>query len=87
MKTQYCQKSCCSVTFCPLVPVWATPIHKFQGMEAGFDETDQFQRLIIDPGDIRTEQQQLGILYVLLEQLQVAKDNWRHVDRNASSKN
>ena len=33
-------------------------------MEAGFDETDQFQRLIIDPGDIRTEQQQLGILYV-----------------------
>ena len=33
-------------------------------MEAGFDETDQFQRLIIDPGDIKTEQQQPGILYV-----------------------
>ncbi len=33
-------------------------------MEAGFDETDQFQRLIIDPGNIKTEQQQLGILYV-----------------------
>jgi len=64
MKTQYCRKTCCSVTFCPLVPAWATTIHKFQGMEAGFDETDQFQRLIIDPGDIKTEQQQPGILYV-----------------------
>ena len=64
MKTQYCRKTCCSVTFCPLVPAWATTIHKFQGMEAGFDKTDQFQRLIIDPGDIKTEQQQPGILYV-----------------------
>jgi hypothetical protein len=27
-------------------------------------ETDQFQQLIIDPDDIKTEQQQLGILYV-----------------------
>jgi hypothetical protein len=33
-------------------------------MEAGFDETDQFQRLIIDPGDIKTKQQHPGMLYV-----------------------
>jgi hypothetical protein len=33
-------------------------------MEAGFDENNHFQHLIIDPDDIKTEQQQLGILYV-----------------------
>ena len=64
MRTQHCRKSCCSVTFCPLVPAWATTIHKFQGMEAGFDKNDQFQHLIIDPGDIKSEQQQPGILNV-----------------------
>jgi hypothetical protein len=39
-------------------------IHKFQGFESGFDKNDQFQHLIIDPGDIKSEQQQPGILYV-----------------------
>jgi hypothetical protein len=29
MRTQYCRKSCCLVTFCPLVPAWATTLHKF----------------------------------------------------------
>ncbi len=33
-------------------------------MEAGFVKNDQFQHLIIDPGDIKSEQQQPGILYV-----------------------
>jgi len=33
-------------------------------MEAGFDKNDQDQHLIIDPGDIKSEQQQPGILYV-----------------------
>ena len=64
MRTIHCRKSCCSVTFCPLLPAWATTIHKFQDMEAGFDKNDQFQHLIIDPGDIKSEQQQPGILYV-----------------------
>ena len=64
MRTQHCRKSCCSVTFCPLVLAWATTIHKFHGMEAGFDKKDQFQHLIINPGDIKSEQQQPGILYV-----------------------
>jgi hypothetical protein len=68
MKTKRCKmkQSCFSVTFCPLVPSWATTIHKFQGFEAGFDRNDQFQHLIINPGDIKSEQQQPGILYVAM---------------------
>jgi len=68
MITKLCRKkqSCCKVTYCPLVPAWATTIHKFQGFEAGFDETDQFKHLIVDPGDLTTELQNPGILYVAL---------------------
>ncbi len=33
-------------------------------MEVGFDKNDQFQHLNIDPGDIKSEHQQTGILYV-----------------------
>jgi hypothetical protein len=33
-------------------------------MKTGFDEKDQFQHSIIDPGDIKSKQQQLGLLYV-----------------------
>jgi hypothetical protein len=47
-----------------LVPALATTIHKFQGFEAGFDEKEKFQHLIIDPGDIKSKQQQPGLLYV-----------------------
>ena len=83
MKTQYCRKTCCSVTFCPLVPAWATTIHKFQGMEAGFDETDQFQRLIIDPGDIKTEQQQPGILYVATSRAMIVHQT--HLAQNTTN--
>jgi hypothetical protein len=68
MKTNRCKMkhSCCSVTFCPLVPSWATTIHKFQGFESGFDKNDQFQHLIVNPGDIKSAQQQPGILYVAM---------------------
>ncbi len=55
-----------SVTFCLIVPSWATRIHKFKGFESGFDKNDQFQHLIINPGDIKSEQQQPGILYVAM---------------------
>jgi hypothetical protein len=47
-----------------LVPAWATTIPKFQGFKAGFDKNDQFQHLIIDPGDIKSKEQQSGLLYV-----------------------
>ncbi len=33
-------------------------------MEKGFTKNNQFPHLIIDPGDIKSEQQQPGILYV-----------------------
>ncbi len=68
------KQSCCSVTFCPLVPSWATTIYKFQGFEAGFDRNDQRQHLIIDPGDIKSEQQQPGILYVAMSRAKTMGD-------------
>jgi hypothetical protein len=54
------------MTYCPLVPAWATTIHEFQGFEAGFDKNDQFKHLIVDPGDLTTKLQNPGILYVAL---------------------
>jgi hypothetical protein len=56
--------ACCCVKYCPLEPSWATTIHKFQGFEAGFDETDQINYLIIDPGNLAWEQKCPGALYV-----------------------
>ncbi len=57
MITKLCKQkqTCCKVTYCPLVPAWATTIHKFQGLEAGFDKNDQFKQLIVDPGDLTTK--------------------------------
>ena len=57
-----------------MVPAYATTIHKFQGFEAGFDENDQFQHLIIDPGDIKSEQQQPGLLYVATSRFKTIGD-------------
>jgi hypothetical protein len=54
------------VTYCPLVPAWATTIHKFQGFEAGFDKNYQVKQLIVDPGDLTTELLNPGTLYVAL---------------------
>jgi hypothetical protein len=54
------------VTYCPLIPAGATTIHKFQGFEAGFDKNDQFNHLIVVPGNLTTKQQNPGILYVAL---------------------
>jgi hypothetical protein len=85
MKTQQCKKSCCSVTFCPLVLAWATTIHKFQGFEAGFDEKDQFQHLIIDPGDIKSEQQQPGLLYVATSCVKTIGDKTQDVPHPKTS--
>jgi hypothetical protein len=60
------KQSCCEVTFCPLVPAWATTIHKFQGFEAGFNKYDQFKHLIVDPGNLTTKLQNPGILYLAM---------------------
>ena len=49
-----------------LVPALTTTIHKFQGFEAGFDDTDIFNRLICDPGDLKWEQTCPGALYTTI---------------------
>jgi hypothetical protein len=54
------------MTHCPLVPAWATTIHKFQGFEAGFNKNDQFKHLIVDPGNLSTKLQNPGIQYVAM---------------------
>lgn len=66
MKTSLCRSHCCTVKWCPLVSCWATTIHKFQGSEAGFDDTDMFRYLIADPGNLKWEQDCPGALYVAL---------------------
>ena len=66
MKTSMCRSNCCTVRWCPLVSCWATTIHKFQGFEAGFDETDMFRYLMVDPGNLKWEQDCPGALYVAL---------------------
>jgi hypothetical protein len=68
MITENCnqKQSCCNVTYCPLIPAWATTIHKFQGFEAGFDKNDQFKHLIVDPGNLTTKLQNPGILHVAM---------------------
>ena len=65
-KTTLCRKGCCTVTWCPLEILWATTIQKFKGFEAGFDSTDMFHPLIVDPGDLKLEQTCPGALYVAL---------------------
>lgn len=67
--------SCCTVQYCPLVAAWATTIHKFQGFEAGKDETDQIKQLIVDPGNIAWEQQCPGALYVALSRAKTMGDD------------
>ena len=51
---------------CPLIPAWATTIHKFQDFKAGFHETDIFNHLICNPGDFKWEQTCPGALYTTL---------------------
>ncbi len=68
MITKTCNRKqlCYTVTYCPLVTAWATSIHTFQGFEAGFDPNDQFKHLIVNPGNLTTEQQNPRILYAAM---------------------
>lgn len=66
MHTILCNRKCCTAKFCPLVPAWATTVHKFQGFEAGFDDNDAFRYLICDPGDTKWEQTCPGTLYTCI---------------------
>lgn len=77
MLTIHCnRRACCTVDYCPLVPCWATTIHKFQGFEAGFTESDTVNRLIIDPGDLSWEQKSPGTLYVAVSRAKTLGKFW-----------
>lgn len=77
MRTLVCnRKACCTVKYCPLVPCWATTIHKFQGFEAGFEKSDMFRYLIIDPGNLSWEQQCPGAFYVALSRAKSMGTFW-----------
>jgi hypothetical protein len=73
------------VTFCPLVPAWATTIHKIQGFGTGFDKRDQFQHSIINPGNIKSEQQQPGLLYVATSHVKTIGDMTQDVPHPKTS--
>ena len=49
----------------PLQLAYAITLHRCQGMEAGFDEDDRWNRMVIDPSDGLWERSQcLGTAYV-----------------------
>ena len=58
-----CKYRCCNVRYCPLVPAWATTIHKFQGGEAGKEDHYIFKSIIINPGPLDQENRSTGLLY------------------------
>jgi hypothetical protein len=62
------------VTYCPLVTAWASTIHKFLGFESGFDKNDQFNHLLVNHGNMTTEQQNPGILYVAMSRAKIMSD-------------
>jgi len=61
---------CCSLNVCPLVPAYATTIHKFQGQSAGptrkGQKVNEVQRIVCCPGTILFESQNPGLLYTLI---------------------
>jgi hypothetical protein len=54
-------------------------------MEAGFDKNDQFRHLIIDPGDIKSKQQQPEILYVASSCAKTIEDTARETTHTKMS--
>jgi len=67
------------------VPAWASTIHKFQGFEAGFDDTDQFKYLIVDPGLTSWKKHCAGALYVALSRAKTMGTFWSDTDNPSNS--
>jgi len=74
MRTVRCTTGCCEITCCPLVLAWALTIHKFQGFEAGFGPNDAVKHLLVDPGCLSFEHQNLGLLYVAISRAKTIGD-------------
>jgi hypothetical protein len=70
MVTRLCNKKCCKVSFCPLVPSFARTLHTFQGQSSGPVDTNQapnaVDRIIVDPGDKQFEGLNPGLFYMSL---------------------
>jgi len=74
METSRCTTGCCEITCCPLVLAWATTIHKWQGREAGFGADNAVKHLLVDPGCLSCEKQNLGLLYVAVSRAKTIGD-------------
>ena len=61
----FCPRGCCIATYCPLVLAWATTIHKFQGFEAGFDESDDINYIIANINNLAWEKLHPGTAYTV----------------------
>ena len=61
----FCPRGCCIATYCPLVLAWATTIHKFQGFEAGFDESDDINYIIANINNLAWEKNHPGTAYTV----------------------
>ena len=70
--TQHCTKACrcCEIMFCPLMPAYATTVHKFQGQGAGPSKKGQRQNevqvIVCCPGSKGFEALNPGLMYTIL---------------------
>lgn len=74
-----CPRKCCNARYCPLVLAWATTVHKFQGFEAGFDDTDEINYIVADLNTLDWEKKNPGTAYVVASR---AKTIGEHTDNN-----
>ena len=65
MYRHFCPRGCCIATYSPLVLAWATTIHRFQGFEAGFDESDDIKHIIANINVLAWEMLHPGTAYTV----------------------
>ena len=51
--------------YCPLIAVWDSTIHKFQGFEAGFADNDNITYIIVNINTLKWEKNHPGTVYVV----------------------
>ena len=87
MITIQCDKhcKCCTLTFCPLTPAYATTVHKFQGQGAGPTKEGQrrneVQTMVCCPGSRGFEASNPGLVYTIISRATTLGDS----DNNGSA--